>query len=182
MPARPLNGLTLAGIAMLGIFRRLRKPPPQTAWAASVYLRGADLIIHAQNRTYNNKGWNSDPVVRANAADQRAELGAKVRSVLRASRWDAQAPDPEGKSNPVLKAAGVRSWRQLERESRLVGVVLEKDQISLYPYRATRRGEGEGFLVMDDARTTMASSCSDSELAAAVLEALQRAIAWRPAR
>lgn len=166
---------------MLRFLRSFGRSSPQNIWAASVYLRGADLIIHAQNRSYNNCGWNSEPVVKTNVALSPSEIGALVRSVLQASRWDAEAPDPDRQDNPILKAAGVRSWRQLERESRLVGIALQNEQISVCPYRATRPGEGEGFLVMDDAATTQSAHCSDEELGAAVLDGLNRAVPWRPA-
>ena len=91
---------------MFGFLQRLRKIVPQNIWAASVYQRGEDLIIQAQNRTYNNIGWNSEPVVTIQANAGASPIGSLVLSVLRASRWDAPAPDAQGADNPVLKAAG----------------------------------------------------------------------------
>jgi hypothetical protein len=162
---------------MFGIFRRFRKTLPQNVWAAAVYLRGQDLIIHAQNRTYNNVGWNSDPAVAMKADAGTARVGSVVRSALRASRWDAPGPDPDGADNPVLKAAGVSSWPDLERESRLVSVALENGQISIYNYRPARASEGKGFVQMDDtAPLSIPGDAADDELGGAVIEGLKRSI------
>lgn len=112
-------------LSMFEFFRRFRKRARQNVWSASAYYFDDILIVHANNRTYNNYGWNSQPVVTVSADAPRAKIGSIVRRVVSASRWDAEAPDPEGADSPILVASGASSWRKLERNSKLVHVSLE---------------------------------------------------------
>jgi hypothetical protein len=166
---------------MFGVLRKFMKPPKQDCWSAAAYLCGTDLIIHACNRTHNNFGWNSDPVVKISTSRSRPEIGAQVREVLLASCWDAAAPDLDGPDNSILKAANLRSWKQLERASRFVTIDLQNGRITVHPWRAARKRQEKGFLPMDDSMAiTLPGECNDDDLAAAVFEALDRTIPWQP--
>ncbi len=153
-------------------------PAAQNIWAASVYLRGDELIIHPQNRTWNNIGWNSEPVMKINAGAPREAIGETVRRALMSSRSDAATADAtEGPENPILKVAGVTSWKAFNQGAQLAGVALENDQITVYPYRPARRTEGKGFVQLADGQVSFPPDCTDEQLAGAVLEALHSAAA-----
>lgn len=162
---------------MLQFFRRFRKSPQQDIWSASVYFFDSTLLVHANNRTYNNYGWNSQPIATVSADASRDEIGSVVRRIVLASHWDAKTPDPIGTDSLILKASGVSSWRKFERNSKLVHVSLQDDQFLIVPNKAARRGEGEGFLALPET-ITVASNVDDIQLADAVFQGLNECISW----
>lgn len=166
---------------MLRLFNRFRKPPEQDSWSASAYLYEARIIVHANNRTYNNFGWNSEPVASISCDSSRSEIGRLIRSTVPASHWDATSPDPLGSDNPVLQAAGVRSWTNLERKALLILFELQDGTITIIPNRATLRGEGKGWIGLND-KTHFPDECTDTELGDAALKAFEMCLPWRPAR
>ena len=89
---------------MLRLFDRFRKRPQQDAWSASAYLYEGTLIVHANNRTYNNIGWNSEPIAAIVHDSGSVAIGQLIRSTVLASRWDAEHADSLGSDNPVLQA------------------------------------------------------------------------------
>jgi hypothetical protein len=148
-------------------------PSAQSIWAASVYRREDELIVHPQNRTWNNVGWNSEPVMTIAVGAPRESIGEAVRRALLSSRCDARTADPVELDNPILKIAGVTTWEEFNRGARYASVALENGQITVYRYRAARGSEGKGFIQLQDGHVTFSPDSSDGQLAAAVLDALQ---------
>jgi hypothetical protein len=166
---------------MFRLFERFRKRPQQDAWSASAYLYDDTLIVHANNRTYNNIGWNSEPVSTIAYNADNTLIGHLVRSTVLASRWDAEHADSLGSDNPVLKAAGVKSWTAMERKALLIHVGLRDDTFTVIPNRATLRGEGRGWSGLDE-HITLPEDCTDAELGDAVARAFGMCIPWKPKR
>jgi hypothetical protein len=104
-----------------------------------------------------------------------------IRATVLASRWDAEHPDSLGPDNPVLRAAGVKSWTTLERKALLVHFELRDETFTVIPNRATLRGEGQGWVGLDD-HITLPDACTDTELGDAALRAFQMCIPWKPKR
>jgi hypothetical protein len=157
---------------------RSQGPAGQKISAATVYSRQGQLFIHPQTRTWNNIGWNSEPVTKIAASASRSMIGETVRRALLSSRSDARTADAvDGPENPVLKAAGVTTWKTFNRGVSLVGITMENEQIAVYAYRAARRSEGKGFIVLDDGQVTLTPDCTDDQLANAVFDALARSTA-----
>ncbi len=173
----------LAIQAMFDFLRRWKKRPVQDAWHASAYLYDSQLIIHSSNRTYNNVGWNSEPVFTTIASDSAEQLGSFVRAALSASQWDAAIPDPVDETSPVLKACGARS-NEFERRSRLVLIELKDDEICFYPMRPHTRKEGKGwgFVVLEGAEIRFPSNAGVEELGAALLEAIDKSVPMKSNR
>ena len=166
-------------LVMLRIFDRFRRRPEQDAWCASAYLYEDTIIVHANNRTYNDFGWNSEPVATISRDSATSDIGVLIRSTVLASRWDAERPDPLGPDDPVLKAAGVKSWRPLEQKAVLIHFEMRDGTISIVPNRAPRRGEGQGWIAMDDS-ATLPDTCTDAELGDAAMRAFDDCIQWQP--
>lgn len=164
---------------MFDLFRRFRTRKQQDVWSASVYFYGGILIVHANNRTLNNYGWNSQPVATVAVDSPREEIGSIIRRVVSESRWDAEAPDPEGADSPILVASGASSWRKLERNSKLVHVSLSDDEFTVVPNRAAKRGEGEGFIALP-ATATLSKTVDDVQLADTVFQAQEECVLWEP--
>jgi hypothetical protein len=166
---------------MLRLFDRFRKQPQQDAWCASAYLYDGKIIIHAQNRTYNNFGWNSEPVSSISSSSDVQVIGERIRETVLASRWDAETPDSLGPDNPVLQAACVKSWTTLERTALLVLFELRDDEFTVTPNRATVRGEGQGWIGLVH-RITLPDTCTDAELGDAAIRAFDMCVPWKPKR
>jgi len=166
---------------MLRPFQRFRKRPQQDAWSASAYLYNGTLIVHASNRTYNNIGWNSEPISTIAYDADNALIGQLIRSTVLASRWDAERADPLDSDNPVLRAAGVKSWTTMERKALLIHVGLRDGSFTVIPNRATLRGEGRGWSGLDE-QITLPESCTDGELGDAAVRAFEMCVPWKPKR
>ena len=164
--------------AMFRLFDLFRRPPQQDAWSASAYLYDNTVIVHPNNRTYNNIGWNSEPVATVSLNAESAAVGELIRSTLWASRWDAEHPDPLDHDNPVLQAASVKTWITLERKALLVHFGLQKATITVTPNRAATRGEGRGWCGLDECMT-LREDCSDTELGDAARRAFKMCIPWK---
>ena len=77
--------------------------------------------------------------------------------------------------NGFLRAAGVRSWRQLEANAVACWIREENGTIRLTPLRnGGTRGDKKGFQPFDAADISVLTSASDEQLGAAVLAALDR--------
>ena len=166
---------------MLRLFDCFRKRPQQDAWSASAYLYEGTLIVNANNRTYNNIGWNSDPISTIAYDSDKALIGQLIRSTVLASRWDAEHAESLGSDNPVLQAAGVKSWTTMERKALLIHVELRDGTFTVIPNRATLRGEGQGWIVLDD-QITLPEDCTDEELGDAAVRAFEMCVPWKPKR
>ena len=166
---------------MFRIFDRFRKPPEQDRWCASAQLYDDTIIVHASNRTYNNFGSNSEPVATISRDSETSHIGHLIRSTILASRWDAERPDSLGPDNPVLQAAGVKSWTTLERKALLILFELRDGTITVIPNRATLRGEGQGWIVLSD-HIKLPDTCTESELGDAALRAFEMCVPWKPKR
>jgi hypothetical protein len=164
---------------MFRFFECFRKPPQQDAWCASAYLYDGTIIVHANNRTYNNIGWNSEPVSTVSHDAGTTAIGELIRSTILASRWDAEHSDPLDGDNPVLQAAGVKSWTTLERKALLIHFELRDGTFTMIPNRATVRGEGRGWCGLDD-QVILADACTDAELGDAAVRAFEKCIPWKP--
>ena len=166
---------------MLRLFDRFRKQPKQDAWSASAYLYDGTLIIHANNRTYNNIGWNSEPISTISSDAESTLIGQAIRSAVLASRRDAEHADPLGPDNPVLQVAGVKSWIAMERKAFLVHVGLRDGTFTVIPNRASLRSEGRGWSRLNE-QITLPDDCTDAELGEAAVCAFEICVPWKPNR
>lgn len=152
-----------------------KRTPPQTGWSANAYMTADRLVIHSCSRTYNNCGWYNQPIYQLPVESDTTEIGNRLRAALDASAWDSRMDDSQLLPHPVVVAAGFKSWDTLEKNSRLVNIDTDKRSISMTPCRSAKRGEGQGFIGLDDDNVQIQWDSSDSEIGHSLLSAFERA-------
>jgi hypothetical protein len=146
-------------------------PPPR---CAGVYLRGADIIVHAKSQTTDGVWILAEPVTQLEAGCSDGALGGQVRAALRASRCGVPRPKAwAGLVEPLLKAARVRSYKRFVDGAWYVTVDEGEGGITLTPTR--NQGAKEGFAEDGDAASVVPGSATDAALGAEVRTALGRA-------
>jgi hypothetical protein len=118
------------------------------------------------------------PVHRFPLEPEPASVGRVLRELL--TTGTAIVPpetwkDREPLAGQFLKAAGVRSWRQLETGVRCCWIEASDGQVTLTPLRnGGTRGDQKGFQPFGAPVVRVAADAPDADLGAAVLEALNR--------
>ncbi len=116
------------------------------------------------------------PVLRLNPDATDAELTAAIRDALLHSRCDDSPPaDRDAHRRRILTAAGVTSWAQLERGSRMCDIRCDDAGMHLLPSRnETRsdRGPTRGFAHLPDRQITLPPDAADEAMLQALRDAL----------
>lgn len=137
----------------------------------SVYQRKGQLVLCPSNLTTEELWITGGPARRLDVDSAIHEKGAVVRQSLSDSRNGVPHPTQSGGMfDPVLKLAGVRSWKTFVNGTRLVAVTEEEGQITVVPTR--NGGAREGFFDLGPKTVTLGSGATDEELGAAVDAAL----------
>jgi hypothetical protein len=133
---------------------------------ASAVLREGKIFIEPISRTVTLWNVSTDPVLISSPDDP--DLGLKMLETL--GRSMDGLPEPKNlmdeKSTVMVKAAGLRSWRQLIRGAKLVSFSFDGGQVTFTPSR--NGGYGKAFLYLADQFHCPAVS---EEMAATLLEA-----------
>ena len=145
---------------------------------ASATRNSATLFIHPVGTTVDGIGIDMPPVHRLDAAADPSDAGRALRESLAASTtripprfWREQREI----TKEFLKAAHVRSWRQLQTGAVACWIAERDGVIVLTPLRnGGTRGDSKGFQPFGASDVTVAASATDAELGAAVIEALDR--------
>lgn len=139
---------------------------------AVAYKRGSRVVICPESETTAGV-WIVDSPVVVGSTDM-DDLGRQLIEALGASR--RQVPHPtvwSGLFDPVLRAAGVRSYATFMKSALGVGVSLSEADVQLTPFR--NLGSKEGFDHIA-AKTAALSNYTDGQLGAALLSAFENAI------
>jgi hypothetical protein len=109
-----------------------------------------------------------DPVLSMPDNDDPKLLGEYVRKILDCSKTDIPDPDPKTYQNPVVDAAGAKSWIAFAKDSQRVSFFEENGVVQLLPSKWG--GKKEGVIVLHEKPVT-ASSDNLNELGQALLKA-----------
>jgi hypothetical protein len=148
--------------------------------SAAVYSRGDNLYVASVSKTEAGFGIEAAPFVSVSLDGAATEVGAAIRTALDASRAGIPTPSPEElgalkpSESPLLRLAGINSYRTFARGARHVAVSEADGRITLDPSKATEKG---AFEYLPD-RTLIIENPSLSELADAVRETLSRCEAF----
>lgn len=145
---------------------------------AGAYLIGDDIIVYPLAFTVDGIGVSVPPVHRLSRNAPRSNLGAALRdalftpvSIVPPRFWKERAE----LGVQFLKAARVRSWRQLQLSARNCNIVAADGLVRLTPLRnGGTRGDTKGFQPFGAADLTVPDSASDDELGTALVEALDQ--------
>lgn len=111
---------------------------------ATVYERKGRLIVQPSSKTTAGIWILQEPVLSTSADADAGEVGALVRQALESSQADVPHPTRwAGLVQPLLKAAGVRSYKTFVNGARGIDVYQEGETISFTPFR--NLGHKEGF-------------------------------------
>jgi hypothetical protein len=168
---RPLNARSLCGA-------QERAVAGKTPRRAGAYRTGNMLLLHAVAYTRAGIGVLVPPVHRFTSETDPGVVGAALSDLL-ASPPSIVPPDgwkdraEMGKQ--FLKAAGFRSWKQLEARAVYCSIEAGEERITLTPLRnGGTRGDKKGFQPFGAPVVTVAVDAPTRELGAAVSEALHR--------
>lgn len=140
--------------------------------AATLYRRGRKLLLHALSLTTDGVWILTEPVLTLSEAEPDAELGLAIRSVLTGSHANIPHPsDWAAVSRPLLKAAGISSWRKFGETATCVEIRENGDTLLVTPTR--NLGSKNGF-EHDSGNEVTASVSNAKAVGAAVREALLR--------
>ena len=146
----------------------------QQVRSAGVYLHPSAFILHALGQVPAGFQISIPPVFRLPVSAAPELLGRTLREALAAYQPGfAQPADWSGHRAGFLKAAGLRSWRNLEGLSRSCWIQEADRQITFTPLRnGGPRGAKKGFQPFGAALIVCSSGASDQELGGVLLDAL----------
>ncbi|MFH0821416.1 MAG: hypothetical protein V2B18_01605 [Pseudomonadota bacterium] len=105
----------------------------------------------------------TDPVTVIEEGELPSRKGSAVREALAHSKKDV--PDParwDDPNDPLLKAAGVRSYSKFEKSASSCDVYLKGDQLRFTPYKNLR--PRRGYVPIVDREMFLPADASDEEV------------------
>ena len=134
--------------------------------SASIY---KDKIYYVASGKTESWLWVTiEPVLSSSRKESSSVLGEFVRNILDSSKVDIPDPDPKTYQNPVVKAAGAKSWFGFAKEATSVFLFEENGTVEILPSKWA--GRKEGVIVLDD-KPILASSDNPNELGQALRKA-----------
>ncbi|MFH0824468.1 MAG: hypothetical protein V2B18_17070 [Pseudomonadota bacterium] len=105
----------------------------------------------------------TEPVIVINENAPASRKGGAVREALAHSKQGVpDPPDRRESDNPLLKAAGVRSFSKLEKSALCCDVDLKGDQLRFTPFKSLR--PRRGYVPIVDRRLVLPADASDEEV------------------
>lgn len=141
---------------------------------ATIYKRGAVLIIHPTSKTTAGVGIGTPPFLVVDADASPGIIGRELVQALQAGR--SGIPHPVDWSNvgtPLLEAAKVRSWSAFVRGTLCCVVSDDGKDIGLIP--TVNRGARTGFEHLPDDELSVPSTAPPEQVGLAVRKALELA-------
>lgn len=134
---------------------------------ALVYPRGADVLVHSQLQTTTGLWILAEPVTRLDGGCSDGIVGSTLRAALEASRSGVCHPKEFKRIvEPLLRAAGVRSYKAFVEGARCVPVHEREGRLTLTPTR--NLGSKEGFAEEPGAAIVVPATSADEALGAAL--------------
>lgn len=138
---------------------------------ATVFRRRAHFIIHPSSCSTDGLWIGSEPYVRLPVDCTDGQLGATLLSALESSKTGVPHPTEwKGLLEPLLQAAGVKSWGAFAKNAVCVLVSEEADNIELVP--TVNLGAREGFEEDEEKKKSMAIPVGPDALGTHVREAI----------
>ena len=145
-----------------------------TKKAAGVYRRGEMILMLPMNVTTMGVGISGEPVLTMEGASAET-IGQQLQKTLEESGKIVLHPEiwPRGGFDYVLKAAGVRSYKEFMRGARYVSAAVVDGKYVLQPTKnGGTSGDRKGFQGLAESRDREIVTRSEEELGRAVVAAL----------
>jgi hypothetical protein len=145
---------------------------------AHVYRIHGRFVVHCNSRTVAGIGIADEPFITLEADTGTSEIGRAIREALRCSKVDVPEPsDWKDLLRPLLKAAGVRSHREFQRNASYCVVVQQGGLIHFTPTRnGGTKGDGQGFHFLQGLQSEVSEDVDDEAIGRAVLDALDKCV------
>lgn len=146
--------------------------------SAGAYKKESKILIQAYSETIDGIDELNGPIFVCNENDLPSKIGQNILDALNESRKGVPNPDPslwkeEEKNDPILKAAGVKTWNAMMKSSKKTTVILDRGQINLIPKKFSgTKGDGKGYHSLKDKAIT--SDLDPENLGRALLEAFEK--------
>jgi hypothetical protein len=143
---------------------------------ATAYQRGAIFVIHALSRTTDGVWIATQPFIRLPEDCSSDELSGAVQAALDRSKDRVRHPDQDQWKKvlePLLNAAGVKSWRTFVRGSTSVEIESDATGLALIPTNNLRGREG--YEAIDTERITVPLNATSDTIGLRLREAFSRA-------
>jgi hypothetical protein len=145
---------------------------------ASAYRLDDRIIIHANTQTVAGFYVNRDPFIMLDARASVGEIGHAILRAFDAAQFDAPIPiaaDLKPLTQRRLKAAGVKSERQLQMRAVHCLVTRTANEIAIMPtHNGGTRGDERGFHFRVEQVIVIALNSSPAQIGAAVLDGFAR--------
>ena len=139
---------------------------------ATAYRRKGAIYLDPESRTPTDLWIGGGPVRKVQCADPRGVKGEAVLEALLASRDSVPHPkEVDAVVRPLLKAAGVKSWRAFARDACACGVEAEGDCLRFIPHR--RLGSSATFVPIAEKAFAVSVSSPPDKIGAALDDALE---------
>ena len=111
---------------------------------ATVYRRGPAVLVHPSSRTTDGVWLVSEPCVRLSSDCSDVEMGNALLAALEESKLSVPHPTQwKGILQPLLSAAGVKSWKTFAKSAVCVEVEAQDSRVELIPTQ--NLGSDDGF-------------------------------------
>lgn len=151
---------------------------PLPGMAASCFRYREDIFLCASCLTGAGFHFDAEPWRKLQSQQSDEALGCALRTVLGGSERVIPTPDREGmrrSRKELLRAAGMRSERQLQMQSVCVLVVRSKASLQFIPSRnGGTRGDRKGFHHLNDAMLALPVNAPSTVLGATLRAAFER--------
>lgn len=140
----------------------------------SVNRRGERFIVYPTSRTVHGVWIASDPCVAIGVDCSEAELGTVVLSALEASKSSVPHPTDWSRTpDPVLDAAGVKTWSEFDTDCISVDVEDPGDRFEFVPRE--NKGADEGSEEISEKTSSNEKPSTPELIGAALREAFSHA-------
>ena len=154
---------------------RSGKPPAVELRLAVALLVAKGYLVYPQSRTSAGVWISVEPVQSLSSESPPLDIGAAIRKALCASNDNVKHPtDWDGVLRPILQAANLRSWNELQKCARYCNIEATSTAIKLLPTRnGGTSGPRKGYQALMEQTTELPLSCTDEELGVALLRTIE---------
>ena len=138
---------------------------------ASAYRLKDRLIIHSDARTAPGYYVLAEPVLQLDVSASPREIGEVILSALAGSHDRVDVPaDLQGLVKPLLKAAGVSSYRRLQQSAVYCSICWMPEEIQIIPtHNGGTKGDSQGFIHQMQHRVCISVDSAAEEIGVALV-------------
>jgi hypothetical protein len=140
-----------------------------------MYARQNDFVIRPESRTISGVWIGWEPVQVLTCETDMTSLAQAIQSALATSREGVAHPvDWKAVSQPLFKAAKIKSWNALQNSAKMVGIEMSDAELRIVPSRnGGTSGDDKGYHSLPEKAIVLTAGCSEEQLGSALSQALE---------